>query len=229
MEHKSSPWSNEWQELAMGKKEKSKWEQIIQHHDICMFQEAHGDYGSVARLAHRLRGTHIVIYDFHNSHGTGGVITTIAHRVLNGPTSVEVEWIDQGRIHGVNITDDEGTMNVGNLHIDPKYSNTVKTRKLRTLMQFMRGSKLERMHGYFGGDFNFNESGEQNVNSFEMDVHTQPGIARAWDYICQDICELLLEDFTRHEGSSWSRLDRLFTTLPTTIPIDLKPIVKLLR
>ena len=200
---------------------------MAQRYSITCVQEAHGASGDLSTLRRNLPH-HMHWGSFCSSPNSGGVITSIQPDFARLFDRWEEVVIMEGRCLAVVGYGKHGNFMVINVHVELE-NKPALFGKIRKLVP-----SFDSMVVVLTGDFNFPASDEARYNpSTTKYKYDGTGIAKVFERMFGDLTELHQDDYTRRQMrddriDTLSRIDRIFTNIPASILLDLRPITDVL-
>jgi endonuclease/exonuclease/phosphatase family metal-dependent hydrolase len=194
--------------------------------DIICLQEVHG---SVADLA-ELRSLHPLwsaCGSFCSSRAAGGVVIMYSKKIASAFTSIVDLPVVQGWIHRVALDGPCGSLNIICVHSNPRLADALRLAEFRKISKCIGESASTT--SMVVGDFNAPAPAEERFDMLLQKWTTSDQrLAVAIEATIDKMTEVLQPDFTRvgMEGGAhrfFSRIDRLFTDMPTIDILDSQP------
>lgn len=194
--------------------------------DVVMVQEAHSNAQKPTILENRLRDSHEFYWNNSPDDETfGGTGFVVSKKFLQRFSSCVHFPIVAARAARLTFDGPEGRLVLCNLHLEPKLT---AAEKKQFLSQVRNSLTVEvGIHTIVCGDFNYDSATHDRVDCRTGQFCGAPGPEQQHFEICfADFAELDCHDFTHKNcredaTTSFSRIDRIYTSLHPTICYDL--------
>jgi endonuclease/exonuclease/phosphatase family metal-dependent hydrolase len=194
--------------------------------DIVCLQEVHGSAADLAELR-----TTFPLWSafgsFCDARAAGGVVVLISKVLAANFTSIVDFPLVEGRIHRVMLDGPLGSLNVICVHSNPRLADALRVAEFRAIAKTFKAS--DSTISMVIGDFNAPAPAEERFDMLLQKWTTSDQrLATAIENAIDRLTEVTQPDFTRvgMEGGVhrfFSRIDRLFTDMPTIDILDSQP------
>jgi endonuclease/exonuclease/phosphatase family metal-dependent hydrolase len=194
--------------------------------DIVCLQEAHGTCEDLAELR-SLFPSWLIFGSFCPVRAAGGVVVMISIKFAAYFSSIVDVAIVDGRVLRVLLDGPLGSLNIVCLHSNPRLSDGQRIAELRRVAR-CAGESVNTV-SFIVGDFNVQAPGEDRFDLLSKTWSaSDPRLAGEVEDCFGNFTEILQPNFTRvgREGGLprfCSRIDRLFTDMPTIDLLDAQP------
>ena len=214
---------------------------MVLAHDIVMLQETHGSVHDLASLRHRFMKHHF-FGSFLEAGRGGGLVFIIdpdfaKHYLTDTGAPLTLVTKVPGRLAKVVFpgSDELTRLEVVNIHLEVELAAGepgffgARCGFVRSLGQFL--APRDVAHTIVGGDWNCTASDEPRLNPVEGSfTHDRSTVAKLTEAALETFTELHQPHFTRRGTSggiinNLSRIDRIYSNLPTCELLDRKPRV----